>query len=106
MIMKKAISGNQSRPLAKTMMVFMVRSLFCDISFPFAIAQFPMSSAQAHNVFPLLWQVIDRLELDDIHVLGVTADGVSVNWKVFQMHGSSPWTHKCINLYSSEGRYI
>ena len=97
-------SGNQSRPLAKTMMVFMVRGVFCDISFPFA--QFPMSSAQAHDVFPLLWQVIDRLELNDIHVLGVTADGVSVNRKVFQMHGSSPRTHKCINLYSSEGRYI
>ena len=97
-------SGNQSRPLAKTMMVFMVRGVFCNISFPYA--QFPMSSAQAHDVFPLLWQVIDRLEVNNIHVLGVTADGVSVNRKVFQMHGASPRIHKCANLYSSEGRDI
>ena len=94
-------SGNQSRPLAKTMMVFMC---IFNISFPYA--QFPMNSAQAHDVFPLLWQVIDCLELNNIHVLGVNVDGVSVNWKVFQMHGSSPRTHKCVNLYSSEGRNI
>ena len=43
-------SGNQADPLlAKTMMVFMLRGVFYDISFPFA--QFPMSSAQAHDVF-------------------------------------------------------
>jgi len=97
-------SGTPVRPLAKTMMVFMVRGVFCNISFPYA--QFPMASAQAHDVFPLLWKAIDRLELNNIHVLGVTADGASVNRKMFQMHGSAPCIYKCPNIYSTTARSI
>ena len=97
-------SGNHIRPLAKTMMVFMVRGVFCNISFPYA--QFPMASAQARDVFPLLWQTIDRLEMNNLHVLGVTGDGASVNRKVFQMHSSTPRAYKCVNIYSTEGRNI
>ena len=93
-------TGTNARPLAKTMMVFMVRGVFCNINFPYA--QFPMSPAKAHDVFPLLWQTIDRLELNSIHVLGITGDGASVNRKVFQMHGSTPRVHKCINIYSTD----
>jgi len=97
-------SVNPTRPLAKTMMVFMVRGVFCNISFPYA--QFPMASAWAHDAFPLLWQAIDRLEMNNIHVLGVTGDGVSVNRKMFQMHGSTPCIYKCANIYSTEARNI
>ena len=97
-------SGNTIRPLAKTMLVFMVRGVFCNISFPYA--QFPMASTQAHDVFLLLWQAIDRLEMNNIHVLGVTGDGVSVNRKVYQMHGSTSCIYKCANIYSSEARNI
>ena len=74
-------SDSTTRPLAKTMMVFMVQGVFCNIRFPYA--QFPMASTQAHDVFPLLWQAIDRLELNNLHVLGVTGDGASVNRKLF-----------------------
>lgn len=97
-------TGSNVRPLAKTMMVFMVRGIFCNINFPYA--QFPMASTKAHNIFPLLWQTIDRLELNNIHVLGVTGDGASVNRKVFQMHGSTSLTHKCTNVYTKESRQI
>ena len=93
--------GSNVRPLAKTMMVFMVKGIFCNINFPYA--QFPMASTKAHDIFPLLWQTIDRLELNNIHVLGITGDGASVNRKVFQMHGSTPNTYKCTNVYSTGG---
>ena len=62
-----------------------------------------MASTKAHDIFPLLWQTIDRLELNNIHVLGITGDGASVNRKVFQMHGSTPNTYKCTNVYSTGG---
>lgn len=97
-------SDSNTRPLAKTMMVFMVHGVFCNLRFPYA--QFPMASAQAHDVFPLLWQAIDRLELNNLQVLGVTGDGASVNRKLFQMHGSTPRTYKCINIYSNGERNI
>lgn len=40
-------------------------------------------SDQTHDVFPLLWQTIDHLELNNLQVLGVTGDGASVNRKLF-----------------------
>ena len=80
-------SDSTTRPLAKTMMVLMVQGVFCNIQFPYA--QFPLASTQAHDVCPLLWQAIDHLELNNLHVLGVTGGGASVNRKLFQMHDST-----------------
>ena len=68
----------------------MVQGVFCNLRFPYA--QFPMATTQAHNVFQHLWQAIDRLELNNLHVLGI---GASVNRKLFQMHGS---TYKHTNI--------
>ena len=42
-------SDSNTRPLAKTMMVFMVQGVFCNLRFPYA--QFPMASTQAHDHF-------------------------------------------------------
>ena len=64
---KLASDTPSSRPLAKTMMVIMVREVFGDIKFPYA--QFPMSDGTADDLFPLVWQAIDRLECASIHVL-------------------------------------
>ena len=94
-----------TRPLAKTMFVMMVRGVFCKINFPFA--QFPLSSAKAEDIFPLVWKAIARLELNGLHVLGITADGASVNRKVFRMHGErNKLTYKSLNIFSDEQRDI
>ena len=98
---KSLSSDSNARPLAKTMMVFMVQGVFCNLRFPYVQFQ-----TQAHDVFPLLWQAIDRLELNNIHVLGITKDGASVNRKLFQIHGSTSRTYKCTNIYSNEERHI
>ena len=93
-----------SRPIAKTMFVMMVRGVFCNINFPYA--QFPIASAKAEDIFPLLWRAIGRLELNGLHVLGVTGGGASVNRKLFRMHRKSnpEITHKTMNCYTDEGR--
>ena len=67
--------------LAKIMMVFMVRGIFSDIKFPYA--QFPIASGTGYDLFPLIWQAIDHLECNGIHVMGITADGASINRKLF-----------------------
>jgi len=87
------------------MFVMMVRGVFYKINFPFA--QFPLLSANAEDIFPLVWKAIGRLELNGLHVLGITADGASVNWKVFHMHGEgNKLTYKSMNIFSDDQRDI
>ena len=47
------------RPVAKCMVVFMVRGLFTSLKF--AYAQFPSTSTKGCDLFVLLWKVIERL---------------------------------------------
>ena len=95
------------RPLAKTMIVFMVKGAFTNIKFPYA--QFPMTSGTGYDLFPLLWQAIDRLECNGVCVLGVTADGASINRKLFKLHGmkdDDAIVYKTPNMYSKEKREL
>ena len=73
------------RPLAKTMVVFMVRGLFTSLKFVYA--QFPTASAKGDDLFPLLWKAILRLTRLGLQVLGITCDGAKSNHKMFKMHG-------------------
>ena len=57
------------RPLAKTMIVFMVRGLFTSLKFVYA--QFPTASAKGDDLFPLLWKAILRLTRLGLQVLGI-----------------------------------
>lgn len=75
------------RPLAKTMVVFMIRGLFTNLKFPYA--QFPAASAKGDDLFPLLWKVILRLTRLELQVLAVTCDGAKSNRKMFKMHGAT-----------------
>ena len=59
-----------------------------------------MSATKARDVFPLLWQAIDHLEVNNIHVLSITGDGATVNQKAFQMHGTSTLTQKCFIMFT------
>ena len=47
-------------PLAKSMMVFMVRSLFTKLQFPYA--QFPVVSVSGDQLYEPFWEAIGRLE--------------------------------------------
>jgi hypothetical protein len=47
-------------PVAKHMLVFMVRGLFSKLEFPYV--QFPCGTTSGGVVFPLVWECIKRLE--------------------------------------------
>ena len=96
-------NGTQLRQLAKTMMVIMVWGVFTDIHFPYA--QFPMASPKGSDIFPLIWRAIDRLECNDLKVIGVTCDGASVNRRFLKLHGNS-LTYKTNNIYSDDNRSV
>ena len=68
---KEAVASNTppKRSLVKTMMVFMVRGIFSDIKFPYAL--FPKASGTGFDLFPLIWQAIDHLECNSTHVMGI-----------------------------------
>ena len=99
--LEEAVTSDKSsgRPIAKTMMVFMVRGIFTDIKFPYA--QFPLSPGTGYDLFLLIWQAIDRLECNGIHVIGITADGASINRKLFRLHSpTEALVYKTTNVYT------
>ena len=48
------------QPLAKTMLVIMVRGLFSGLQFPYV--QFPCSALRSDQIFHVLWKTVGRVE--------------------------------------------
>ena len=98
-------SGTSSRPVAKTVAVFMVRGLFSSLQFPYAV--FPSCSIKGSDLFPLLWEAIGRLTRNGFHVFAVTADGCKSNRKLFQLHSKdSKPVYKVENVFSPERHMV
>ena len=94
-------------PIAKHMLVFMVRGIFSKLEFPYV--QFPCANTSGDVVFPLVWECIKRLETCGLKVIATTADGASVNRKFFKMHKQASGkdgevVYKTVNVYSPEKR--
>ena len=88
------------------MFVMMIRGIFCNINFSYA--QFPIASTKTEDIYPLLWRTISHLELNGLHVLGVTGDGTLVNHILFRMHSKDnlKMTHKTTNCYTDEAQHL
>lgn len=95
-------------PVAKQMLVFMVRGLFIKLCFPYA--QYPTCGVTADCLFPLAWEVIRHLESVGFKVISLTGDKASPNQKFFRMHyqasGQPSVTYKIPNPYTAEDRPI
>ena len=94
-------------PIAKHMLVFMVRGIFSKLEFPYV--QFPCASTAGDVIFPLVRECIKRLEACGLKVIATTAGGASANRKFFKMHkqasgGDSEVVYKTVNVYSPEKR--
>ncbi len=66
------------------MLVFMVRAIFKP-SFTFPVAQYPTSTLSAEELYPLVWGVVESLELNELEVTSLTCDGLSANRKFFRI---------------------
>ncbi|XP_064401712.1 uncharacterized protein LOC135347608 [Halichondria panicea] len=80
----------QSPPLAKSVMVFMVRGLFTKMQF--AYAQFLCCSLTGDKLYAPFWNALSRIENCGLKVLGVTMDGCAVNRR-FMKSCTNPPTH-------------
>ena len=95
------------QPLAKSMLVLMVRGLFSGLQFPYA--QFPCSSLKGDQMFHIFWKAVGRLERYGFRVLGLTCDGLAANRQLFRMHApkeSKELVHKASNPYCKEVRNV
>ena len=76
-------SETSRRPLAKCVLVFMIRGLFTSLKFPYA--HFPTTSTTGAELFPILRKVIALTRLG-LHIMTVTCDGASENRLLFSLH--------------------
>ena len=71
-------------PLAKSMLVLMVRGLFSKVNFPYE--QFACSKLSGDLLMDPVWEAISRLERQGIRVLSLTCDGASTNRRLWKLH--------------------
>jgi hypothetical protein len=85
--------------------VFMVRGLFTRLNFPYV--QFPGVKVSGDLPFDPFWQAIERLERCQLKVLATTADGASINRKLFKLHGDGKeMVYKVVNPFAADGQDI
>ena len=86
------------------MLVFMVRGLFIKLNFPFA--QFATHNLSADQLFPLVWDAVQKLEAADLKVVAFVCDGASQNRKFFRMHSNEKDVYMTNNPYADEPRPV
>lgn len=74
----------KSDKLAGSMLVLMVR-LLRRPSFTFPIAQFPTASLSGHKLYPIVWDVVEAMELNGFKVMTICCDGLSANRRFFHI---------------------
>ena len=97
-------SKEKSPELANFMLVFLVRGLFTNLSFP--NAQFPCTALSGEHKFDLLWEAVSCLELCGLKVLALTCDGLAATHRLFRLHNPAgdDLVHKVPNPYAKDGR--
>lgn len=105
--LEKTIEVSSSPPVAKHILMFMVRGIFFKLNFPYA--QYPTTDLSADLLYPLVWEVVRSLECAGFKVISLTGDKASVNQTFFQMNQSdkkSKRVHKIRNPYSAKSENI
>ena len=99
-------SGTPKWPLAKCILVFMIRGLFTSLKFPYV--HFPASSTKGPELYPILRKVIARLTRLGLEVLTVTCDGASENRLLFSLHdeNNDKTAYKIKNVYAKRSSSI
>ena len=92
-------------PLAQSMLVLMVRGLFCPLEF--AYAQFPCNELSGDQIYEPFWEAVSRLERCGFRVMALVCDGLAANRRLFRLHNPgapAAEMYKVVNPYSSDGR--
>ena len=106
--LEKQDTEEQQPELANSMLVFLVRGLFTNLSFPYA--QFPCTALSGEHLYDPVWEAISHLELCGFKVLALICDGLAANRRLFRLHkpdaGAKEVVHKVPNPYAEDGRNL
>ena len=81
---KKSTENEINQPLAKYVIVFMVRGIFTSLCYPFG--HFASTGFTSDQLYFCAWEAVRILELMNLKVRAITADGASPNRKFFKLH--------------------
>ena len=73
-----------AKPIAKSMLVLMVRGLNSGLQFPYA--QFPCANLRGDQMFHLFWKAVGRLQRYGFRVIELTCGGLAANRQLFRLH--------------------
>lgn len=62
----------------------MVRTIF-NPSFPFPVAQYPTAALSGEELYPLVWNIVETLDINELQVMSLTCDSLSANRKFFHI---------------------
>ena len=101
--LENALSGGKIQPkLAVTMLVLMVRGLFCKLNYPYA--QFACKTISGDLMVDPVWEAVSRLEMLGFCVLGFTCDGATPNRQLWKLHtAKDKLIHKVPNVFATNG---
>lgn len=103
---ESVLSGDAQyqQPLAKSMLVLMVRGLFFKLNYPYA--QFACDSLKGDLLFDPVWEAIARLEGLGFCVLALSCDGASPNRRLWSLHSDKKkeLLYKVPNVFAKDGR--
>ena len=75
---EKQNTEEQQPELANSLLIFLVRGLFTNLSFPYALS--------GEHLYDPVWEAISRLELCGFKVLALICDGLAANQRLFHLH--------------------
>ena len=55
-------------------------------SFTFPVSQHPTAKLSAEQLYPIVWEAIEALELNGLEVVSLTSDGYSANRKFYRLY--------------------
>ncbi|SMN01866.1 hypothetical protein SPONN_135 [uncultured Candidatus Thioglobus sp.] len=98
------VNDVEQPPIAKQLLVFMVRGLFSHLTFPYM--HFGSRGVTGAILYPIVWEVIEQLESIGLKVMCITSDGASPNRKFFKLNNRGKFAHKTTNPFASDNREI
>ena len=79
-----ATKSNEVPTLSDQMLVFMIGPIFKP-SFSFPVAMYPSTNLTGEKLYPIVFEVVEALELHGIPVVSLTSDGNSPNRRFYRL---------------------
>lgn len=95
---------SDTQELASHMLTFVMRSVFKP-SLSFMVAMYPSAYVTGEKLFPVIWEVIETLELNLLPVISITSDGASHNRRFYKLCSLDGINYKTKNPFAPD-RYI